>query len=97
MILTLVPVLFLLAADQPPTTEPTPQPVVTAPVVAAPATEVKPEPKMVCKYEHVTGSRLSKQKVCRPEGETSNDQASALQREMQRNGDYREPLSSFGN
>ncbi len=90
----LFPALFLLAGGQPPTatTEPAPQP-----VVAAPAAEVKPEPKMICKYEHVTGSRLSKQKICRPEGETGNDQDSALQRELNKLGTILPPPSGMSN
>lgn len=77
MILSLLPVLFLVAVDEPQTTQPTTPP--AAQQAAAPATPA-PEPKMVCKYEHVTGSRLQKTKVCRPEGESSNDQSTALQR-----------------
>ena len=77
MKLILFPALFLLAGGQPPTTEPAPQP-----AAAAPDAETKPEPKMICKYEHVTGSRLSKQKVCRPEGAAGDDQSTALQRQL---------------
>jgi hypothetical protein len=40
------------------------------------------EPKMICKYEQVTGSRLQKTKVCRPEGQEGNDQSTALQRSL---------------
>lgn len=78
------PVLFLLAGGQPPTEATTQQaePAATA-TAAAPAAE----PKMVCKYEHVTGSRLSKQKVCRPEGQSSADQSTALQRQLDRYAD----------
>lgn len=76
--------IFLLAAGQPSTATPPQQ---TTPAATTPAAE----PKMVCKYEHVTGSRLQKQKVCRPEGESGSDQDTKLQRELSRNGDYREP------
>jgi len=79
MTLFFFPALFLLAGGQPPANEPAPQPVVAAP-------EAKPEPKMICKYEHVTGSRLQKTKVCRPEGESGHDQDSALQRELNKVG-----------
>lgn len=76
---------FLLAGGQPPAEAPT-----------VPATaETKPEPKMVCKYEHLTGSRVQKQKVCRPENQTSNDQDTKLQRDMARFGDQRNP-GEFG-
>jgi hypothetical protein len=86
------PVIFLLAGGQPPTDETTQQaaPAVTA---AAPAAE----PKMICKYEHVTGSRLSKQKVCRPEGQSSADQSTALQREMDKFGARPERAPGLGN
>lgn len=73
-------VIFLLAAGQPATEQ-----------TATPAAAATPaaEPKMVCKYERSTGSRLQKQKVCRPEGETGNDQDTALQRKLDRLGDHR--------
>ena len=76
--------IFLLSASQPATDGVTQQPTSTA---TQPAAE---EPKMVCKYEHVTGSRLQKTKVCRPENEKGVDQDTKLQRELSRNGDYRE-------
>lgn len=88
------PVLFLLAGGQPPTEATTqqPEPAATAAPVAPAA-----EPKMICKYEHVTGSRLGKQKVCRPEGESSADQSTALQRQLDRVNTRPETLGSFGN
>ena len=75
--------IFLLSASQQATDATVQQPTATATQPAA-------EPKMVCKYEHVTGSRLQKTKVCRPENEKGADQDSKLQRELSRNGDYRE-------
>lgn len=74
-------VIFLLAAGQPPTEGAT-QP------ASGEATAPKPEPKMICKFEAVTGS-VRKQKVCRPEDDTGLDQATALQRKMDRYGDQR--------
>lgn len=85
------PALFLLAGGQPPTDAAVQPPARAAD--AAPAAE----PKMICRYEHVTGSRLSRQKVCRPEGQSGMDQETALQRELQRNGDFREAPGTFGN
>ena len=75
--------IFLLSASQQPTDA------IAQPTTPA-ATQPAEEPKMVCKYEHVTGSRLQKTKVCRPENEKGADQDSKLQRELSRNGDYRE-------
>jgi len=74
--------IFLLSASQP-ATDATAQP--STPAATQPATE---EPKMVCKYEHVTGSRLQKTKICRPENEANADNT-ALQRKMDRLGDHR--------
>lgn len=82
-----LPLIFLLSASQPATDAP------TQPAAATEATAPAAEPKMVCKYEHVTGSRLQKTKVCRPENEKGSDQDTKLQRELSRNGDYREPPS----
>lgn len=86
------PALFLLAGGQPPTEAATEQ---TAP--AATATAPAAEPKMICRYEHVTGSRLNRQKVCRPEGESSADQSTALQRQLDRVNTRPETLGGFGN
>jgi len=82
--------IFLLSAGQPATDPAAQQPAATTAQPAA-------EPKMVCKYEHVTGSRLQKTKVCRPENEKGADQDTKLQRELSRNGDYREvPRGGIG-
>jgi len=88
------PVLFLLAGGQPPTDATAPQ---TAPAATTTAATPAAEPKMICKYEHVTGSRLSKQKVCRPEGESSADQSTALQRQLDRYQDRPVIASGMGN
>jgi hypothetical protein len=82
--------IFLLSAGQQATEVPAPQP-----TAVAEAATPEAEPKMVCKYEHVTGSRLQKTKICRPENEKGQDQDTKLQRQLSRNGDYRD-LSGTG-
>lgn len=77
---------FLLAAGQPP----------AEPAAATPAAEQAAaptqEPKMICKYENLTGSRVQKQKICRPESQTAADiDSTKLQRDIARNGDMRVP------
>lgn len=91
----LLSVVFLLgAADQPPTEATTQQPATQAATQGA----TTPEPKMICKYENLTGSRVQKQKVCRPEGQTGNDNSTALQRKLDRLGDERVAAGTgFGN
>lgn len=79
---------FLLAAGQPPA---------EAPAAPAATTEAPAaEPKMICKYEYATGSRVQKVKVCRPENQTSNDMDTKLQRDMSRLGDMRIPGEKGG-
>jgi predicted dinucleotide-binding enzyme len=91
----LLSVAFMLAAaDQPPTD--TTQQQTAGPAATATATPA-PEPKMVCKYEHVTGSRLSKQKVCRAEGAAGDDQSTALQRQLDRYADRAVQAPGLGN
>ena len=90
----LFPALFLLAGGEPQTTT---QPAATQAPVTAPVAETKPEPKMVCKYEHATGSRLSKTKVCRPEGQEGADQSRALRRSLDKIEDRSIDPGSFGN
>jgi len=89
----LLPVVFLLGAGQPPTEAPAQT---AAPAARTTTAEPTAEPKMICKYEHVTGSRLSKQKVCRPEGD-DGQQSSTLQRQLDRFGDRGPPVPGFGN
>jgi hypothetical protein len=87
----IVSVAFLLAGGQPPADAP-------AATTAAPAAQTPAkEPKMICKYEQAVGSRLQKTKVCRPEGQSSEDQDTKLQRELSKNGDFVEPQRGFGN
>ncbi|MFT3725686.1 MAG: hypothetical protein QM773_19160 [Hyphomonadaceae bacterium] len=84
----IVSIALLLAADQPPA---------VAPTQTADATQAaKPEPKMVCKYEFATGSRVQKVKVCRPENEPAGDQDTKLQRAIDRLGDMRIPGEKGG-
>lgn len=90
----LFPALFLLAGGEPQTAT---QPAATEAPVAAPVTETKPEPKMICKYEHATGSRLSKTKVCRPEGAEGDDQSMALRRSLDKIEDRSHDPGTFGN
>ena len=93
MSVLVVSVAFLLAAGQPPAEAPAQQ--------AAPAQTSEPakvEPKMICKYENLTGSRLQKTKVCRPEGDTGAGDDTKLQRELSKNGDFVDPQrGGFGN
>ena len=84
-------VFFLVSAGDPPTE------VASQPAQATTTTAPAAEPKMICKYEHVTGSRLSKQKVCRPEGAAGDDQSTALQREMDKFGSRPERAPGLGN
>jgi hypothetical protein len=93
MSLLVVSLALLLTAGQPPAEAPAQQ--------AAPAQTSEPakaEPKMICKYENLTGSRLQKTKVCRPEGETGASEDTKLQRELSKNGDSVDPQrGGFGN
>jgi hypothetical protein len=83
------------AADQPPATDSAQvQPVQTGQTAQAAAVE---EPKMVCKYESSTGSRVQKVKVCRPADQKQDEQSTKLQRELAKNGDFIEPSGTFGN
>ena len=91
----IVSVAFLLAGGQPPAD--TPAATTAAPADAATQSPAK-EPKMICKYEYEMGSRVKKTKICRPEGETSADQDTKLQRELSKNGDMRlAPMPSVSN
>lgn len=84
----IVSIALLVAADQPPA---------PLPAQTADATQpAKPEPKMICKYEFATGSRVQKVKVCRPENESSADQDTKLQRAIDRLGDMRVPGEKGG-
>lgn len=94
MNLFLFPALFLLAGGQPPTAD---APATEPTTVAAPAPETKPEPKMICKYEHATGSRLQKTKVCRPEGAAGDDQSTALRRQLDKRADRSMDPPGMGN
>jgi hypothetical protein len=83
---------FLLSAGQPPADAPAQQP------AAGPAEPAKAEPKMVCKYEFATGSRVQKVKVCRPENDSAGAQDTKLERQLMKNGDFVDPQKGgFGN
>lgn len=89
----LLTVVFLLADPQPPTDAPAQ----AAAPAATTTAEAPAEPKMICKYESITGSRLSKQKVCRPEGADKDEQSTALQRQLDRFGSRGPTAPGFGN
>lgn len=73
------PALFLLVAGElQTTTEPAPQPDAAEP---APEATLE-EPKMICRNKRVTGSRVAKERVCRPAGGTHNDLDAATQRDL---------------
>jgi len=94
MILSLLPVLFLMSADEPQTPQPATPP--AAQQAVAPATPAA-EPKMICKWEQVTGSRVQKTKVCRPEGQSGVDQSTALQRSLDKIESRPIKAPGFGN
>jgi len=88
-------VIFLLgAADQQTTSVAAEQP---APAAATTTATPAAEPKLVCKYEHVTGSRLSKQKVCRAEGAEGDADSTALQRQLDRASNVAQQAPLMGN
>jgi hypothetical protein len=55
------------------------------------------EPRIVCRMEFVTGSRVKKEKVCAAPPNKAQDTQTNLQREMARKGDFSEPPEVFGN
>ncbi len=88
-----ISVAFFLAAGQPPADTSAQQ--TAGSEAAEPA---KPEPKMVCKYENLTGSRVQKTKVCRPEGQERSTMDTKLERQLMKNGDFVDPQKGgFGN
>jgi hypothetical protein len=60
--------------------------------VAKPA---KPQPKIICKQEFATGSRIKKVKVHWPGNEAGMDRDTKLRRELVKTGDMRRP-GEFG-
>jgi hypothetical protein len=64
---------------------------------AAAATEKAAEPEMVCRNEYEPGSRVRKTRVCRPKGSDKQQDKTALQRELDRQGDTIPPTGGFGN
>ncbi len=87
--------IFLLAAGGQPPADTTTQS--AEPSAQPPVAEPAAQPKMICKYEHTTGSRLSKQKICRPEGEAGADQSTALQRQLDKFADRAVQAPQMGN
>ena len=82
MSLLLLPAFFLLAAGD--LNEDPPALANDAPVEQA-APEAKPEeakPKMICRNERVTGSRVAKERVCRPVGGLHSDLDAGTQRNL---------------
>ena len=81
----LLPAFLLLAAGEP--TENPPGSAHDAPAQQS-ASQAKSdtakveEPKMVCRNERVTGSRVAKERVCRPVGGSHADLDSATQRDL---------------
>lgn len=55
------------------------------------------EPKIVCRMEFVTGSRVKKEKVCAAPANKAQDTLTTLQRDLARRGDNSEPQEGFGN
>ena len=63
----------------------------------AATTEKAAEPELVCKFEYEAGSRVRKTKVCRPKGGDKQQDKTALQRELDRQGDVLAPIPGIGN
>ena len=55
------------------------------------------EPKVVCRTEFATGSRVKKVKICDVPPNQAQDTQTNLQRQMNRKSDYVEPPQTFGN
>ncbi|HEX5008498.1 MAG TPA: hypothetical protein VFV70_15395 [Hyphomonadaceae bacterium] len=61
------------------------------------ATEKTAEPEMVCRNEFEPGSRVRKTRICRPKGSDKQQDKTALQRELDRQGDVLPPSPGIGN
>jgi hypothetical protein len=57
----------------------------------------KEEPKIVCRMEYVTGSRVRKERICTAPPNQAQDTQTNLQRQIDRLGDFVEPPAVFGN
>lgn len=77
-----------------------------APAEQAPATQKgeevtvlgkKEAPKVVCRMEYVTGSRVRKERICTAPPNAAQDTPTNLQRQIDRLGDFVEPPQVFGN
>jgi hypothetical protein len=70
---------------------------------AAPAAQAPPPakaaegPKMICRWQPVTGSLVKKERVCVPLHSQDDPQSSALQRALSRSGDIPPPAPLLGN
>ena len=64
---------------------------------AATTTEKVAEPELICRNEYEPGSRVRKTRVCRPKGSDKQQDKTALQRELDRQGDTVPPTGGFGN
>jgi hypothetical protein len=64
---------------------------------AAATTEKAAEPEMICRNEYEPGSRVRKVRVCRPKGSDKQQDKTVLQRELDRQGDFVEPVGGLGN
>ena len=77
---------------------------VAEPPPSTPASETAPEtvekkdkPKMVCRFEYPTGSRLKRERVCHEQGSDEQQDKTKLQRELDRQGDVLQPGPVLGN
>jgi len=76
---------------------------VAEPPTAAPndgatqTSETKAKPKMVCRYEHDTGTRVKRVKVCHEQGVEEQEDKTALQRALDKQGDVLTPRDNVGN
>lgn len=55
------------------------------------------EPKLVCRMEFATGSRVKKEKICAAPPNKAQDTQTNIQRELSRKGDFAEAPEVFGN
>jgi len=88
-------VLALLLQASGPAAEPPPAAPNETPAQAT--TEEKKKPKMVCRFEYPTGSRLKRERVCREQGSDEQQDKTALQRELDRQGDVLPPSPGIRN
>ena len=68
-----------------------------APQAVTATTEKPAELEMICRNEYEPGSRVRKVRVCRPKGSDKQQDKTVLQRELDRHGDFVEPVGGLGN